>query len=53
METWWVELTVGEKKLSWGKDPERFIPGKCTIRIDVYDGDDATQPHTQEMHWQI
>ena len=41
------------KKFSWGKDPERYIPERCSITITLCNNDDATQTHTQEMHWKI
>ena len=53
METFRVQLTAVEKKFSWGKDPERYIPERCTITITICNSDDATQSHTREMHWRI
>ena len=47
-----LELTAEGKKLSRSKDPEIHIPGRCTITITIYNSDDATQPHTLEMHRQ-
>ena len=38
------------KRLIKGKDPERHIPGKCTITITICNSDDTTQSHSQEMH---
>ena len=42
-----------KKRLSGGKDPERHIPGRCTITIIIRNSGDATQSHPQEMHNQI
>ena len=47
------EIDSRRKKLSWGKDPERYNPGRCTITFDICNSDDAMQPHSQEMHRQI
>ena len=41
------------KKPSRGEDPERHIPGRCTITITIWHSDDATQWHSQEMHSRI
>ena len=30
-----------KKKYSWGENPERYIPGRCTITITICDSDDA------------
>ena len=30
------------EKLSWSKDPERYIPERCTITITICNCDDAT-----------
>ena len=38
------------EKLGWSEDPKGYIPGRCTITITICNSDDATQPHTQEMH---
>ena len=38
------------EKLSGSKDPKRCVPRRCSITITIYNCDDATQPHTQEMH---
>ena len=38
------------KKLTWSKDPESYIPGRCTINIIICKSDDATKQHTQEIH---
>ena len=46
METKRVELTPGGKKLSRSKDPERHIPGRCTITITICNSDDGTQLHS-------
>ena len=40
------------KKFSWGKNPERNIPGWCSVIIICY-SNDATQSHTQEMRGRI
>ena len=40
-------------KISWGKDPERYILGKGIITITICNNNDATQLHTLEMHRQI
>ena len=39
-----------KEKLNWSKDPKRYIPRRCPTSITIYNCDDATQPHTQEMH---
>ena len=39
-----------EKRLSCGENLERFIPRRCTITIAICYHDDATQPHSQEIH---
>ena len=52
MGTLRVELTSGGKSLP-SKDPESYIPRRCTITISICNSDDATQPHTQKMHSQI
>ena len=36
------------EKLSWNKDPKRYIPLRCSVTIIYYDYDDATQPHTHK-----
>ena len=36
-----------ELKLSWNKDPKRYIPRKCTITITICYND---EPDTQKMH---
>ena len=41
MKTWRVELTAGRKMLSRGKDPERHIPGRCTITITICNSNDT------------
>ena len=41
------------EKLSWSKDPKNYIPGRCTLTITIFNSNDATQPHTQEMHSRI
>ena len=41
------------KKLSWGKDPESYFTGKCTITIIICYSNDATQPHILEMYQRI
>ena len=38
------------EKLSWSKDQERFIPGRCTITITICNSDDATQPITLDTN---
>ena len=38
-----MELTAGEK-FSRGKDLKRYIPGRCTITITIYNRGVATQP---------
>ena len=53
METWRVKINSGRKGLSRSKDPERHIPGRCTITITVFNSNDATQSHSQEMHSRI
>ena len=30
------------KKLSWGKNPDRYIPGRCAITITIRNSDSAT-----------
>ena len=41
------------KKLNWGKNPERYIPGRWTITITICDSDNAIQSLTWEMHRRI
>ena len=48
MKTWRGELTAEREKLNRSEDPERYIPGRCTITINICNSDDAIQPHTQE-----
>ena len=36
----------GRKKLSWGENPEWYIPGRWAVTITMYNRDDATQPFT-------
>ena len=48
MKTWRSELTAKGEKLSWGKDLERCIQGKCIITNIICNRYDDTQPHTQE-----
>ena len=44
METWRVDLTAGGKSLTKVKI-QKYIPGRCTITITIYDSHDATQSH--------
>ena len=46
MKSWRVESTAGGKS----EDPKRYIPGRCSIIITIWNSDDATQPQTREMH---
>ena len=41
------------KRISWGKNPERNLPGRCNITITICNSDDTTELHNQEMHRQI
>ena len=47
------EIDSRREKLSWSKDPKRYIPRRCTITITIYNCNDATKPHTQEVHNRI
>ena len=38
------------EKLNWSEDLKSYIPGRCTLIINIYNCDDATQPNTLEMH---
>ena len=35
-----------EKKLNWGENPERGLPGRCTIIITISNSDATAQLHT-------
>ena len=48
METW-SGIDSRRKKLN--RDTEKHIPGRYTIAIAIYNSDDATQSHSQEMNW--
>ena len=39
----WSGTDCRRKKFNWGKNPERYIPRRCTIAITICDGDDAIQ----------
>ena len=34
-----------KKKLTWGENPERDLPGRCTNTITVCSNDNASQSH--------
>ena len=36
----WIDSR--RKKLNWGENPERNLPGKCTLSITICNSDDAT-----------
>ena len=33
------------ENLSWGENPERDLPGRCTITITICNSKDASEPH--------
>ena len=35
-----------KKKLSWGENPEKYLPGRCAITIIICNSNDATELHT-------
>ena len=39
-------IDMGKKKFSTGENPERYIPGRQTFTISIYNSNDATQSHT-------
>ena len=41
------------KKFSWVKNPERNLPGRCTITITICNSKDTSQSHTEEMQKRI
>ena len=45
-----IGIDSRREKLSWVKNPERYLPGKFAIIITIYDNDDATQSQTQDVH---
>ena len=46
-------LTAGGKKLSWSKDPKRYIPRIFIIIITINYCDYASKPHAHEMQSRI
>ena len=41
------------KKLNWGENLVKDLPGRCAITITIHNSNDATQWHAQEMYRQI
>ena len=37
-----------KKKFTWDENPERYIPGRCTITITIGNSDDATQSNSKK-----
>ena len=44
---WWIESR--RKTFYWGKNPERYNPGRCTNIIITCNSDDTTQSYTEEI----
>ena len=42
LESWTVSR---RKKLSWGENPERNLPGRCTVNITIYNSDDTIESY--------
>ena len=41
------------KSISIGENPERPLPGRCTVVITIGNNNDATQLHTYEVQWRL
>ena len=46
MENWKIKTDSMKKKLNWGENSERDLPGEGAITITICNSEDATQSYT-------